>query len=76
MANLHLALDASRWGQDLSVQLSKATLVKVQAWDVSGRLCFERSEFLPSGRVRFPLPALPAGAVIRVEAAGAVRTVR
>ena len=76
VANLHLALDASRWGQDLSIQLSKATLVKVQAWDVSGRLCFERSEFLPSGRVRFPLPSLPAGAVIRVEAAGAVRTVR
>ena len=76
VANAAVAFEACRWGTDLSVRLSKAALVKVQAWDAAGRLCFTRSEFLPSGRVRFPLPALPAGVVIRVESDGAVRTVR
>lgn len=76
VTNADVAFEACRWGPDLSVRLSKAALVKVQAWDAAGRLFFARSEFLPSGRVRFSLPALPAGVVIRVEAEGAVRTVR
>ena len=67
---------ASRWANDLLLQLPSAHQVSVTVMDATGRMVWERKDFLPAGRVRFPLPDVPAAGLILVQCAGSTQVVR
>lgn len=70
-------LHATRLGSStLMVGMPMAGLVSVRVVDVTGRTCMERTEWLPSGQVRFPLGDIPASALVVIEALGTRTVVR
>ncbi len=57
-------------GNDMVVTLSQGETVEVVAYDLSGRECLRRSEFLPAGRFHWSWPLGERGGLVVVRCSG------
>lgn len=63
-------------GNEVVLTLPKGQDVELVAYDVSGRECYRKTEYLPAGRFHWPWPLMDRAGVVLVRSEGVTETLR